>query len=103
MTKNHYLAFAVYVYDDRMWFQRFYPEQSASFRMPVMRKKGDLYCVKHGSIPSRRFRCVDFSYLVIDIHSVRYMELLCKIVSRPGSFRQSHPDRVFPETWYSVP
>ena len=50
MTKNHYLAFAAYVYDDRMWFQRFYPEQGASFRMPVMRRKGNLYlyCVKHG-------------------------------------------------------
>ena len=50
MSKEHYISFAAYVYNDRVWFQRFYPEQNPDFRMPVMRGGGNLYlyCVKHG-------------------------------------------------------
>ena len=50
MSKTHYIAFAAYVSDDRIWFQRFYPEQSPGFLIPVIRKKGTLYlyCIKHG-------------------------------------------------------
>lgn len=50
MSKSHYISFAAYVCDDRVWFQRLYPEQSAAFRMPVIRRDGDLYvhCVRHG-------------------------------------------------------
>lgn len=50
MSKAHYISFAAYVYDDRLWFQRLYPEQSPAFHIPVMRRGGNLYlyCVKHG-------------------------------------------------------
>lgn len=50
MSKKHYISFAAYVYDDRIWFQRFYPEQSPSFRMPVMKGGGNLYlyCTEDG-------------------------------------------------------
>lgn len=50
MSKKHYISFAAYVYDDRIWFQRFYPEQSPAFRMPVMKGGGNLYlyCTKDG-------------------------------------------------------
>ncbi len=50
MSKEHYVSFAAYVYDDRIWFQRLYPEQSPAFHMPTMRSGGNLYiyCVKHG-------------------------------------------------------
>lgn len=50
MSKKHYVSFAAYVYDDRIWFQRLYLEQSPAFRMPVMRSDGNIYiyCVKHG-------------------------------------------------------
>ena len=49
MSKKHYISFAAFVYDDRIWFQRLYPEQSPTFRMPVM-KVGNLYlyCTKDG-------------------------------------------------------
>ena len=50
MSKKHYISFAAYVYDDRIWFQRLYPEQSPAFRMPVMKGGGNLYlyCTKDG-------------------------------------------------------
>ncbi len=50
MSKKHYISFAAYVYDDPIWFQRFYPEQSPAFRMPVMKGGGNLYlyCTKDG-------------------------------------------------------
>lgn len=43
MSKGHYISFAAYVYDDRIWFQRLYPEQNPTFRMPVMKGGGNLY------------------------------------------------------------
>lgn len=50
MSKKHYISFAAYVYDDRIWFQRLYPEQNPTFRMPVMKGGGNLYlyCTKDG-------------------------------------------------------
>lgn len=50
MSKEHYISFAAYVYDDRIWFQRLYPEQNPTFRMPVMKGRGNLYlyCTKDG-------------------------------------------------------
>ena len=50
MSKKHYISFAAYVNDDRIWFQRLYPEQSPTFRMPVMKNGGNLYlyCTKDG-------------------------------------------------------
>lgn len=50
MSKRHYISFAAYVYDDRIWFQRLYPEQNPAFRMPVMKGGGNLYlyCTKDG-------------------------------------------------------
>ena len=50
MCKEHYISFAAYVYDDRIWFQRLYPEQNAAFRIPAARGRGNLYlyCVKDG-------------------------------------------------------
>lgn len=50
MSKEHYLSFAAYVDDHRIWFQRLYPEQSPDFRMPAMGRRGALYlyCVRHG-------------------------------------------------------
>lgn len=50
MSKEHYISFAAYVYDDRIWFQRLYPEQNPTFRMPVMKGGGNLYlyCTKDG-------------------------------------------------------
>ena len=50
MMKNHYIAFVAYVLYDRVLLTRLYPEQSAEFRIPMMKKGGDLYlyCTKHG-------------------------------------------------------
>ena len=50
MSKEHYICFAAWVCDDRIWFQRLYPEQSPSFRVPIMKGGGSLYiyCVEHG-------------------------------------------------------
>lgn len=50
MSKQHYISFAAFVYQDRVWFQRLYPEQSSAFRMPAMRGRGNLYihCTKDG-------------------------------------------------------
>lgn len=50
MSKEHYISFAAYVYDGRIWLQRLYPEQNSTFHMPVTRSGGNLYlyCVKHG-------------------------------------------------------
>ncbi len=50
MSKEHYISFAAYVYDDRIWFQRLYPEQAPTLRMPVMKSGGNLYlyCIKDG-------------------------------------------------------
>lgn len=50
MSKKHYISFAAYVYNDRIWFQRLYPEQNAAFRIPAAQGRGNLYlyCVKDG-------------------------------------------------------
>jgi len=50
MQREHYLLFAACVNDDRIWINRFYPEQSPAFRFPNMRGGGVLYlyCTKHG-------------------------------------------------------
>lgn len=50
MSKAHYICFAACVYDDRVWFQRLYPEQSPSFRIPIIKGGGNLYiyCTEHG-------------------------------------------------------
>lgn len=52
MRREHYLLFASCVNDDRIWLNRFYPEQSPNFRFPNMRGGGSLYlyCTKHGLI-----------------------------------------------------
>lgn len=50
MTKEHYISFAAWVHNDRVLLNRLYPEQSAEFRLPIMRSGGNLYlyCTKHG-------------------------------------------------------
>ncbi len=50
MRRGHYLLFVACVTDDRIWFNRLYPEQSPAFRFPNMRSGADiyLYCTKHG-------------------------------------------------------
>ena len=50
MRREHYLLFAACVNDDRVWFNRLYPEQSPAFRFPNMRNRASLYlyCTKHG-------------------------------------------------------
>ncbi len=50
MSRDHYIVFAAYVHDDRVLLNRLYPEQSAAFRLPMMRGGGNLYlyCTKHG-------------------------------------------------------
>lgn len=50
MRREHYLLFAACVNDDRVWFNRLYPEQSPAFRVPNMRAGSVLYlyCIKHG-------------------------------------------------------
>ena len=50
MRREHYLLFAACVSDDRVWFNRLYPEQSPAFRFPNLRSKTNLYlyCTKHG-------------------------------------------------------
>lgn len=50
MQRGHYLLFVACVNDDRVWFNRLYPEQSPDFRFPNMRGGGNLYlyCTKHG-------------------------------------------------------
>lgn len=49
MTKEHYLSFAAYVKSDRIYFNRLYPEQSPSFRFPMLTGgKLYIYCIKHG-------------------------------------------------------
>ena len=52
MRREHYLLFAACVNDDRVWLNRFYPEQSPNFRFPNMRGGGSLYlyCTEHGLI-----------------------------------------------------
>ena len=37
MNKEHYISFAAYVKSDRIYLNRLYPEQSPSFRIPLMR------------------------------------------------------------------
>lgn len=61
MCKEHYICFVAYVYDDRVWFQRLYPEQSPAFRMPVIRGGGNLYlyCVKHGLFKYGNLRIIE--------------------------------------------
>ena len=49
MTKEHYISFAAYVKSDKVYLVRLYPEQSPSFRLPMIRGgKLYLYCIKHG-------------------------------------------------------
>ena len=49
MQKEHYLAFAAFVQGDRVVLVRFYPEQSASFRLPYgAAGKLYVYCTRHG-------------------------------------------------------
>lgn len=50
MCREHYLLFAACVNDDRIWFNRLYPEQSPAFRFPHMRSGANLYlyCTTHG-------------------------------------------------------
>jgi DNA-binding XRE family transcriptional regulator len=49
MTKEHYLAFAAYVKSDKIYFNHLYPEQSPSFRFPIMGGgKLHVYCTQHG-------------------------------------------------------
>lgn len=50
MNKEHYISFAAYVRDDAYFFQKLYPEQNPSFRMPKFRRGGTLYiyCTKDG-------------------------------------------------------
>lgn len=57
MSKTHYLSFVAYVTSDRILFVKFYPEQTASVRLPKMsggrlqkRHSGKLYfyCNRHG-------------------------------------------------------
>lgn len=49
MTKEHYISFAAYVKSDKVYLVRLYPEQSPSFRLPMIKGgKLYLYCVKHG-------------------------------------------------------
>ncbi len=50
MSKEHYILFAAYVCDDRVLLNRFYPEQEPAFRLPMMRRAGNLYfyCTEHG-------------------------------------------------------
>lgn len=49
MTKEHYLSFAAYVKSDRIYLHRLYPEQSPSFRFPMISGgKMYVYCTKHG-------------------------------------------------------
>ena len=51
MTKEHYLSFAAYVKSDRIYLNRLYPEQSPSFRFPMIASgKLYIYCTKHGLI-----------------------------------------------------
>lgn len=49
MTKDHHLAFAAYVHNERMTLIRLYPEQNPSFRLPLCRGgRLYLYCTQHG-------------------------------------------------------
>lgn len=49
MTKEHYIAFAAYVKSDKVQFNRMYPEQSPSFRIPASSGgKLYIYCIRHG-------------------------------------------------------
>lgn len=50
MTKDHYLAFMAYVFNDQLVFTRLYPEQEPTFRLPKLRPTATvyLYCVKDG-------------------------------------------------------
>jgi len=58
MSKEHYILFAAYVCDDRVLLNRFYPEQEPAFRLPMMRRAGNLYfyCTGHGLKVSSCFR-----------------------------------------------
>lgn len=50
MSKSHYISFAAWVNDSCLWLQRLYPEQSPAFRMPAVRRNGNLYlyCIRDG-------------------------------------------------------
>ena len=50
MTKDHYLAFMAYVFNDQLVFTRLYPEQEPTFRLPKLRPTATvyLYCVQDG-------------------------------------------------------
>ena len=55
MDKAHHIAFAAFVHDDRLFLQRLYAEQDAAFRMPRMRRGGNLcvYCTVDGLFRTR--------------------------------------------------
>ncbi len=57
MEKSHYIAFAAYVLCDRVFLIRLYPEQTAEFRIPLLKTRGDLYvyCTRHGMQKYARF------------------------------------------------
>ncbi|MCR1897519.1 helix-turn-helix domain-containing protein [Irregularibacter muris] len=49
MTKEHYLSFAAWVKNDRVFLNRLYPEQSPTCRFPITAGgKLYFYCIKHG-------------------------------------------------------
>lgn len=50
MSKEHYISFAAAVFHDRIYINRLYPEQNPEFRLPMVRRRGELYlyCTKHG-------------------------------------------------------
>ncbi|URZ87090.1 helix-turn-helix domain-containing protein [Floricoccus penangensis] len=43
MTKEDYLLFACYVYEDRFFLNRFYPEQTPAFYLPDLKLNASLY------------------------------------------------------------
>ncbi len=50
MSKEHYIYFAAYVQNETVLLHRLYAEQNASFHLPIMKRRGNLYiyCTKHG-------------------------------------------------------
>ena len=50
MEKDHFIAFAAHVHDNKVLLVRLYPEQGAEVRLPMTGRDGTLYlyCTKHG-------------------------------------------------------
>ncbi|SUP43659.1 helix-turn-helix domain-containing protein [Veillonella criceti] len=50
MTKEEYIYFVAYIYDDFIWLQRLYPEQEPAIQLPRLKRGGKLlvYCLNHG-------------------------------------------------------